>query len=110
MSDQAWDQLVDLIDQKYQIAAHRRHTEEIDSKDKLKRLHDEVEFLKGGERYRIDRVSSPAVTDTKTHYVHRGAAHRVEHTYDPSELVHKVVFYKQAAGGSWHEIQPESLL
>lgn len=110
MSDQAWEQLVDLIDQKYGINKHRRHTEEIDGKTKLERLHDEIEFDREGQTYKIDRVSSPAVVDTKTHYVHRGTAQRVEHTYDPAELVHKVVFYKQADDGSWHEIDPESFL
>lgn len=110
MSDQAWEQLVDLIDQKYHIDKHRRHTEALEGKSKLERLHDEIEFTKDGRTYRIDRVSSPSVVETKTHYVHRGTAQRIEHTYNPDELVHKVVFFKQSEGGNWHEIDPENFL
>lgn len=110
MSDQAWEQLVDLIDQKYDIIKHKKHTEELPSgKQKLERLHDIVIFEKNGKKYKIDRVSSPAVLGTKTHYAHRGTAQRIEHEYDPGELVHKVYFYEQDHTDSWKEISPEDL-
>lgn len=110
MSDQAWEQLVDLIDQKYGIARHKKHTEKLDGKQELERLHDEVEFEKDGESYKVDRISSPAVTDTKTHYAHRGTAQRVEREYDPAELVHRVEFFRKTSSGSWKEISPEDLM
>lgn len=110
MSDQAWEQLVDLIDQKYGIVKHKKHTEKLEGKQKLERLHDEIIFDKDGESYKVDRISSPAVKNTKTLYVHRGTAQRVEHEYDPAELVHRVEFFRQAASGAWHEISPEDLV
>lgn len=110
MSDQAWEQLVDLIDQKYGISQHKRHTEKLDGKQDLERFYDEIIFEKSGSMFKVDRITSPAVANTRTHYAHRGTAQRVEHEYDPTELVHRVVFYKQASTGSWHEISPEDLV
>lgn len=110
MSDQAWEQLVDLIDQKYGIEKHKKHTEKLAGKQKLEKLHDEIIFEKDGEIYKVDRVTSPAVVNTKTLYAHRGTAQRVEHEYDPAEFVHRVEFYRQSGSGDWREISPEDLM
>ena len=42
MSDQAWEQLVDLIDQKYGIDHHKKHKEQLEGKQKLEKFHDEI--------------------------------------------------------------------
>jgi hypothetical protein len=109
MSDQAWEQLVDLVDQKYSIAKHKKFTEDIPGKQKLERIHDEIIFEKAGDKFKVIRISSPAVISTKTRYAHRGTAQQVEHEYDPAELVHRVEFYKQTGADAWHEISPEEL-
>jgi len=110
MSDQAWEQLVDLIDQKYGIDQHKKHKEQLDGKQKLEKFHDEIVFEKDGNTFKVDRITSPAVANTRTHYAHRGTAQRVEHEYDPAELVHRVEFYKKSGSGDWHEISPEDLM
>lgn len=109
MSDKAWEQLVDMIDQKFEIDSHKKSHEPLEG-SKLERHHDEIFFEKGGTSYKIDRVTQPAVLDTKTHYAQRGAAQRVEKRYDAEETVSRVYFYEQAHDGYWNEISPEDLL
>jgi len=110
MSDKAWDDLVNLIDEKYQIDSSDRLKEEIEDNPGLKKTIERIEFEKDNTKYRIDRVTCPAIIDKKTHYHHRGSANRVEYIYDPEETTTKVVFYQQLSDGHYNEISPESML
>ncbi|MFO0955736.1 MAG: hypothetical protein U0526_04370 [Candidatus Saccharibacteria bacterium] len=110
MSDQAWDQLVDLIDQKYEIDNHKKTKEPLEDHPDLSRTIDAIFFEKDNQKFKIERVTSPAVVDTKTHYARSGTAQRVEKKYDPEETVHRVAFYQQQSDGYWNEIPPEALM
>jgi len=110
MGEKAWDELINLIDEKYQIDSSDRLQEDVEDHPELKRIIERIEFEKDNIKYRIDRVTSPAIIDKKTHYHHRGSANRIEYVYDPEEITTKVVFYKQLSDGHYNEISPESML
>lgn len=110
MSDKAWDDLISLIDEKYQIDSSDMLKEEVEDHPELKKTIQRIEFEKDNIKYRIDRVTSPAIINRKTHYHHRGSANRVEYVYDPEETTSKVVFYQQLADGHYNEISPESMM
>ena len=110
MNQRGWEDLVDLIDQKYGLDNHKKTTEPLPDNPRLERMVDAVWFEKAGEAYKIERISQPAVAGTKTHYAHRGVASHVEHTYDTDEMVSRVVFYRKGTGGDWQEVTPDGLL
>ena len=110
MSDKAWDDLISLIDDKYQIDLSDTLSEAIEDHKELKKTIQRIEFEKDNIKYRIDRVTSPAIIDKKTHYHHRGSANRIEYVYDPEETTSKVVFYRQLSDGHYNEISPEDML
>ena len=110
MTDHAWEKLVDMIDTKFEIDKHAKSEEAIDGQPSLKRHIDAIFFEKDNQKYKIERVTSPAIKDTKTHYVHRGAAQRVQQNYDPHETSSKVIFYKAEADGYYNEISPEDMI
>lgn len=109
MSDKKWEDLVDAIDVKYTIDQHTRRDEALESHPNLKRHIETIEFEKDNKKYRIERISQPAVLDVKTHYARSGVASRVEKSYDESERTHAVSFYMQLPSGHWNEVQPDSL-
>ncbi len=109
MSDAQWDNLVDLIDQKFTISKHAKTSQPIEGSHGLENKLDTIFFAKAGQEYKIVRTTSPAVTDTKTHYARAGVASRVEKHYDSSELTHRVNFYR-AQGTDWVEVSPEQLM
>lgn len=110
MSDKAWDELINLIDEKYHIDSSDRLTEKLEDDGALTRTIERIEFEKDNVKYRIDRITGPLILDKKTHYHHRGSANRIEYVYDPEETSTKVVFYQQLADGHFNEISPESML
>lgn len=110
MNQRGWEDLVDLIDQRYGLDNHKKSVEALPENHRLEQTVDAIWFEKGDESYKIERITRPAVTGTKTHYAHRGVASHVEHTYDDAETVSKVVFYKQDQAGTWQEVSPEGLL
>ena len=109
MGEKAWEQLVDMIDTKYEIDQHTRKDEPVEGNQHLTRHIEAILFEKDNSKFKIERITSPAVKDTKTHYAHRGAAQRVEQVYDRDETVNRVAFYRQQPDGYWNEVQPESL-
>ncbi len=109
MSDQAWEQLVDLVDQKYSIDDHSRRREPLDDAPDFHCLVETISFTKDGQDYRIERTVQPAVLDTKTHYARAGVAQRVQKTYDPENTVARVSFSRRI-NGTWQEVAPEGLL
>lgn len=110
MSDQAWDQLVDMIDQKFEIDEHKKTKEPLDEHSELTRHIDAIFFEKDNHKFKIERTTQPAVLDTKTHYARSGTAQRVEKKYDPVETVNRVTFFQQQTDGYWNEISPEALM
>lgn len=110
MNDRAWEELIDKIDELYQIDRTGKRGEALEDNNKLKRLIESIEFERDNSKYKIERVTSPAIVDKKTYYSRVGGAHRLENIYDPKETTKKVLFFKAQPDGYWNEITPEELL
>lgn len=110
MSDQAWEKLVDLIDTKYQIDFSNKRDEALEDNHKLKQTIESIEFERDNIKFKIERITSPRITDRKTFYAGHGTANRSQNIYDPEETSSRVVFYKQLTDGYFHEISPEELM
>lgn len=96
MNDGAWERLVDSIDATLGIERHGREQQPLPDQPKLTQSIEFFEFNKGGEQFRLERSSGPAVVDRKTHYSHReGTANRIEYIYDENEMAHKVSLYRR---------------
>lgn len=109
MSDRAWEDLVDRIDVNFGITHSRKFEEAIEGERELKNTIDRIDFTRGGQPYRIERISSPAVVDKKTTYNKTGIATSSHVLYDANELTHKVLFYRMD-DETPVEISPEDLL
>ena len=108
MNDRLWDELLDMIDVKYGVDKHSKSEEPLEDNPSMKKQITQVLFEKDGESLKVERVTTPAVSDTKSHYSHRGSAQHVQKLYDPTETVNHVVFYRQAGSG-WQEVDAEEL-
>lgn len=109
MTDQAWERLVDLVDVKFGLLNHGRDRTPLEDKPELTQTTAFVEFKRGEQHYRLERVSRPAVVEQKSHF-HRAAASKVrlENIYDPEQISHKVqLFIKQ--GDNWQPLDLEEL-
>ncbi len=110
MNDRAWDELIDLVDTKYEIDKSDRRTEKLEDNAELSKTIEAIEFEKDNIKYKIERITSPAIVDKKTFYHRTGSADHMQYVYDPEETTTKVVFYKQQPDGYWNEIAPEELM
>lgn len=108
MNERGWEELVDLIDQKFIIAAHNKFEEVLEDNHKLKRTIDRIEFEKAGDSYRIDRVTAPMIVERKTFYHRSGTQNHAQNVYDPDETSSRVFFLKQV-GSEWIEVKAEQL-
>lgn len=103
MNDTSWEKFVDAIDIKCGIDRHGKDERPLEDRPELTEKINFIEFQSGGERYRLERISGPAIIERKTHYTHRaGQANRIENIYDTEELSHKLVLF-QDRGGEWEE-------
>lgn len=109
MSDRAWEDLVDRLDMQFGIKNQRKFKRPLEDEPRLEQTIDQIDFVRAGQDFRVERISSPAIEDRKTNYNKTGIATSSHTTYDPSELVHKVIFYR-LSGGEAVEISPEELL
>lgn len=103
MNDGAWDKLIDAIDIKCGIDRHGKSERPLEDKSELTEQIQFIEFERGEDKYRLERISGPAILDRKTHYTHRaGQANRIENIYDPEEKMHKIRLLQDNAG-EWQE-------
>lgn len=109
MSDRAWEDLIDRIDVHFGILKSNKFDRPLDDQPELIASIDQVDFKKGPDLYRIERISSPAIVDKKTTYNKTGVATRTQTVYDDTETVHKVHFYR-LEGSEAVEISPDQLL
>jgi len=106
MNANAWERLIDSIDATVGFDAHKKTTRPLEDKPELTETVETFEFDRGGTRFKLERISGPAVVDRKSHYSHRGGtASRLENIYDTSEIAHRETLYRQV-GGQW---QPQDL-
>lgn len=109
MNDSAWENLVDVIDMKFGIAQHGRKTEKLEDNHDLTQMVEFIEFTKGGEDFRAERITKPAVLDRKS--IGGRSAHatlRYQNVYDPKETTSKVHFFRRD-GADWQPIEPTEL-
>lgn len=103
MNDGAWERLIDSIDATVGFDAHRKTKRPLEDRPELTESVEEFEFERGGVRFKLERVSGPAVVDRKSHYSHRGGtASRIENIYDASDIAHRETLYREI-GGDWQE-------
>lgn len=106
MTDSAWERLVDSIDATVGIDAHRKTNRPLTDRPDLKEQVEVFEFERGGNSFKLERVSGPAVVDRKSHYSRTaGTANRIENVYDESDISHKVTLFREV-GGEW---EPQDL-
>lgn len=107
--DRAWDRITDAIETKFGIDKHGRIERKISDAMHLTEQVAFIEFQRGGQSYRLERVTGPAIIDRRTVGARRaGAEVRFENVYDPEEIGHKTLVYKHEAG-EWAPISMEEL-
>lgn len=109
MSDRAWEELLDLIDEKFGIDSLQTQKQPLADNPELSETVVTVSFERSGQAYRFVRTIRPRVIDKKSYFHRTGGAQRVENVYDPDETTAFVSFYKKQ-GSDWQEISPESFL
>lgn len=110
MNQRNWEELVDLIDQRYKISRHKNIAEKLEDAPELERTIERIEFTKDGTDFRVDRIDAPAIIDKKTFYNKVGSSQHSQNVYDPEERAARLAFYQQQNSGEWLEIKPEQLL
>ncbi len=107
--DHGWDKVVDAIDARYGIEHHGRVTEPLEDRTDLERHIAFIEFEKEGRPYRLERVTSPAIVDKKSHF-HKAASGgiRYENIYDTENMSHKTNLYRKGTD-EWELIDPTEL-
>jgi hypothetical protein len=110
MSDKAWEDLVDLIDNQFTIDKTEQKEQPIEDAPKLKQKIEAIYFEKDNTKYKIERTTGPRIIDKKTFYSGHGVANHSQYVYDPDETSSKVAFFKQLQDGHFNEISPEELM
>ena len=107
--DKAWERIADAIDLKYGIQKHGRETRPVADAHEFTEQVAFLVFERAGEKFKLERVTGPAIIDRKTIGARRaGAITRMENVYDPEETsVRTNVFRDQA--GEWIPISIEDL-
>ncbi|HSX02478.1 MAG TPA: hypothetical protein VLI05_04160 [Candidatus Saccharimonadia bacterium] len=107
--DKAWDRIVDAIDTKYGVASHGRSTRALPDHHELTERVSFIEFERGRQRFKLERVAGPAIIDRKTFGSKRiGSDVRYENVYDPEEISFRTNLYRQEAG-EWTAIDASEL-
>jgi hypothetical protein len=107
--DNAWDRIVDAIDSRFGLDKHGRLTRPIEDHLDLTEQVAFIEFTRDGDKYRLERVTGPAIIDKKAIGGRRvGAELRYETVYDANETTHRTIYYKDD-GGEWTKLDPSAL-
>ena len=107
--DRAWDRIVDAIDIKFGIIKHGREKRPVEDAQNLNQSVSFIIFDREDERYRMERVTGPAITDRRNVGAHRiGGETHMQNSYDPNDLVRKTILLREE-GDEWVAINPDSL-
>lgn len=110
MTDNAWDRLLDAVDSMTGglgrlIKSQRPLVDRTDLTEHVV----EAEFEARGERFKLQRVTGPAVIERKTHYTKTaGGDVRYENIYDEADHASKVTLFRKA-GDDWVEADLDQL-
>lgn len=110
MSDKAWEDLVDLIDQQFGVDKTESGTLPLEDEPKLEKTTQTIYFEKDNIKFKIERTVGPKIIDKKTFYSGQGVANHAKYIYDPSETSSKVNFFRQLPDGNFNEISPDELM
>ena len=109
MNEVSWDRLTDAIDVKFGIARHGREERPLEDVPDLKAKVQYIEFVRAGETFRLERITSPAIIDRKSIGSHRiGSSVQFQNIYDPTELSSRLVVLHQD-GENWVPVELEAL-
>ena len=107
--DRGLERIVDAIDTKFGVHDHGRTTRPVEDARDLTEHVAWIMFERAGERYKLERVTGPAIINRRTIGARRaGAEVRYENVYDPGEVSHRTNLYRQT-GGEWESISPDEL-
>ena len=107
--DRAWDRIVDAIDIKFGIIKHGRETRPLEDAQNLTEHVSFIVFDREDERYRMERISSPAIVDRRQVGSRRiGGETHMQNSYDEHEVARKTVLLREE-GDEWVPINPDSL-
>jgi hypothetical protein len=107
--DRGWERIVDAIDTKFGVADHGRETRAVEDARELTEKVAWIAFDRGGERYKLERVTGPAIINRRTIGSNRiGSDVRFENVYDPDETTHRTNLYRKD-GEEWESINPDEL-
>jgi len=105
MNEASWDRLTDAIDLKFGIARHGHEERPLEDVPDLKAQVQFVEFDRAGERYRLERITGPAIVDRRGMGSHRvGSVVQYQNVYDPTELTSRMVVLRQV-GDNWDPVE-----
>lgn len=103
MTDDKWEQLVELAKQHFKNVS--LHTEELEQG-----TEDILEFENPSGKFQVVRENTPVVLEKKQHYTHRpGDTARTEYKFSDTELAHKIYVYKEDYNGEWEEVTLDKL-
>ncbi len=107
--DRAWDRITDAIDIKFGIIKHGRETRPVEDAQNLTQSVLFIIFDRDGERYRMERITGPAITDRRNVGAHRiGGETHMQNSYNANDLVRHTVLLREE-GDEWVIINPDSL-
>lgn len=107
--DKGWERIVDAIDTKFGIIDHGRSSRPVADARELTEQVAFIVFERAGERYKLERVTGPAIIDRKSIGSKRiGSDVRFENVYDPEETSARTNVYREEAG-EWIHIDASEL-
>ncbi|MBW4061941.1 hypothetical protein HJC99_05210 [Candidatus Saccharibacteria bacterium] len=107
--DTSWDRIVDAIEGNFGLDNHGRLNRPIADHLDLTEQVAFIEFTRDGDKYRLERITGPAIIDKKAIGGRRvGAELRYETIYDAHETARHTNYYKDD-GGEWVKLDPSAL-
>ncbi len=100
MTDEKWNNLIDMIEEKFGIA------EKIEEENDEGKVYEGAIFEGPLGLMKIERVTAPLLIDKKTTYSNRaGAETKVDYVFSETETVTRVSVYKwDETGNDWQEM------
>jgi hypothetical protein len=109
MNEVSWDRLTDAIDLKFGLSRHGRLERPLEDAPHLREKVQFVEFERGGQSFRLERSTGPALVDRKAVGGHRVGANLVyQNTYNPDEEQSRVDLLVDESG-EWVPAQLDQL-
>ncbi len=112
MQDRVWNDLLDRLEMKHgEVEIQKR--KESRSDDLGNELVSNIEFVDfemEGNKFRVEKVTSPMILDKKTHYSHSSGNHTsIEYVLSETETTSKIRVLREDDDGEWSEIKTDNL-